>query len=488
LASFASCTEPEPQNFEPRIDGLELVYTVSHSKETVVGGLRGSVPGSADIMVRSSTGAVLVETMADEDGRFHAQLPALAHERVQIQVGAQAPVEFRVREFKSAQSGVVGSAFNGMGHIPNDLIVITEDERAYGLVVRSGDNAVSKIDLQSGLSRGVRLPDIIAPDGQVYAANPWFMKPAPDGHVFVTAFGQSRVYLLDLRNERVAQTLNVLAPVILDQAHSLARAVDINRDGVPESEVTQFVPRSPQALFVTSDQLVVAYSGFVSPRLDADRGAVYLPSVLAFWPLADLTTSPKYLVLPQLNAQEISLSHDGQLLVTCSGVIETIDGVLQTTSESSVIKIDPRSQSITEVHSLGRFGASSSVDIDGHLWTGSLLRAQVQNVKTKKVIELNQEPVDSVFRLQLMPGKLIAAPSFNSDRIHIIDAYTGELQPPPFYEPFEVGPGRPIFDGAQILARRSGRAGVDFVGPDLFCISGIASRLTPIETRKLMGP
>ena len=60
--------------------------------------------------------------------------------------------------------------------------------------------------------------------------------------------------------------------------------------------------------------------------------------------------------------------------------------------------------------------------------------------------------------------------------------------PPPFLKPFSVGPGKPIFDGAQILARRPGRAGVDFTGPDLFCLSGIASRIWPIETRKLLGP
>ena len=102
--------------------------------------------------------------------------------------------------------------------------------------------------------------------------------------------------------------------------------------------------------------------------------------------------------------------------------------------------------------------------------------------------DLNSEEVDSVFRLLALPGGLIAAPSFNTDRIHFIDARSKTLNPPPFFGPIAVGPGRPIFEGLQVIARRPGRAGVDFVGPDLFAVAGIASRIIPVELRKLLGP
>jgi hypothetical protein len=483
-----ACAAEKLPEFEPRIDGLELLYAISRTDESVVGGLRDAVPSLAVIVVRSSTGAVLVKTIADKHGRFHSSLPKTARSPVSIQVNEAAAVEFRIRDFEAASTDAVGIPINGLGHIPNDLVVLSNGTFGQAIVVRSGDNAISKIDLQTTRSRGVRLPELMSNDGRLRPANPWFVKALSQDQVFVTAFGQDRVFLVDMARESVIETMALTESVILPEAHVLSREIDINRDGVLDHEVKQFKPRGAQALFVTDEQLVVAFSGFVSPRLDADRAAVYLPSVLAFWSLDNLSASPKYLVLPQRNAQEISLSHDGDLLVSCSGVIESVGGVLQATSESSVVKIDARTRTITETINLGGFGASSTVDIDGHRWTSSLLRAQLQNIDSRQIVELNQEPVDSVFRLLVLPGKLFAAPSFNTDRVHIIDAYTGELQPAPFYAPFVVGPGRPIFDGAQIIARRPGRAGVDFVGPDLFVLAGIASRLVPIETRKLLGP
>ena len=85
-------------------------------------------------------------------------------------------------------------------------------------------------------------------------------------------------------------------------------------------------------------------------------------------------------------------------------------------------------------------------------------------------------------------GGLVGVPSFNTDRMHILDARTGAIDPEPFFAPLAVGPGRPLFDGLQIVAARPGRRGVDFRGPDLFALTGQASELIPIELRKVLGP
>ena len=128
------------------------------------------------------------------------------------------------------------------------------------------------------------------------------------------------------------------------------------------------------------------------------------------------------------------------------------------------------------------------MDINGQIWTASLLKAQITNVKTNAVIVLNDQSIDSIFRLIELPGRLIAATSFNTDKLFIFDAEDGRLNPYPFVSPFSVGPGPPVFDGAQIVARRPGRAGVDYTGPDLYVLSGLASRIWSVETRKLLGP
>jgi hypothetical protein len=58
----------------------------------------------------------------------------------------------------------------------------------------------------------------------------------------------------------------------------------------------------------------------------------------------------------------------------------------------------------------------------------------------------------------------------------------------PFFGPIAVGPGRPLFDGLQIVAPRPGRAGVDFVGPDHLALLGIASKIVPLDTQEVLGP
>jgi hypothetical protein len=72
--------------------------------------------------------------------------------------------------------------------------------------------------------------------------------------------------------------------------------------------------------------------------------------------------------------------------------------------------------------------------------------------------------------------------------LRFIDSTTGELDPAPFYSPLVVGRGPPISDGIALIARRPGRAGVDFAGPDLFALSNLASRVVPIELEALLGP
>ena len=482
------CDETPATLEEIRITGNELVYTVAHTDGTFVGGLTGSVDPFANVLVKSREETVLGEFLADENGRFHEPVLSAAGDIITLQINQAEPVEFRVRDFEQAHAEAVWPPLEGIGSVPNDLLVIDKAENTYGVVVRSGDNAVSKIDLKLGLKGGVLLPDREGFNGFNTPANPWFAKHYRNDQIFVTGAGQDLVYLLDLNTETLVRVIEASTPVVLEQDYKLSRPIDVDGDGIIETKIRQFLPKYPQGLFVTSTHLLVAYSGFVSPRLDAARPAVYLPSVVAAWPLTDLARSPDYLVLPHLNAQEISLASDGDLLVTCSGVIEMINGKIQTSSDSAVIKIDSTNLEVTQVYELADFAASSSVDVDGYIWTSSILRAEIKNLQTQQVVSLNQEPIDSIFRLQVLPGKILAVSSFNTDRVHLVDAYTGQLNPPPFFKPFSVGPGKPIFDGAQILARRPGRAGVDFVGPDLFCLSGVASRIWPIETRKLLGP
>ena len=103
-------------------------------------------------------------------------------------------------------------------------------------------------------------------------------------------------------------------------------------------------------------------------------------------------------------------------------------------------------------------------------------------------LSLNDREVASVFGWVDLPCGLLGAPVFDTDTLHVLDPRTRRLDPPPFYAPLVLGPGRPLVDGLQAVARRPGRLGVDFVGPDTLALAGVASRVTPLELRRILGP
>lgn len=486
LVVVCSCSgAAEPGEDEPRIPEyptlrLELVYAVAHpGGGAVIGGLSGAAdPG---VTVELGLGAETTSTaIASPLGRFRMRLEAAAGERVWIRTAGLEPIELRVRDPARALAEAVRVSEGSAGSVPNDLIAL-EGSRA--VLVRSGDDALSLVDPALGVrdeDRSIRLPQ---------GSNPWFAAAAGDGSVAVSGFGDDRIYLLDLEQQRVERALVAEQPVRLETPFVLSRAIDLDGDGIDEREIEQLMPRAPQPVLVLGGRVFAVFSGFV----DAGQGAlppVYLPSVLASWPL-DSAEAPRLLVLPSLNAQELRAAGD-QVLVVCSGVLDVRDGHRPLTP-GAVLLVDPVRLEVSARLDLPDFAPGSAVLRGSSVWMSSLVRpellqADLQTGEELQRLVLNDEPLDSIFRLVELQGGLLGAPSFNTDRLHVIDPELGLVNPEPFFAPIVLGPGRPIFDGLQIVTRRPGRAGADFTGPDLFVLSGIASRLRTVELRKVLGP
>jgi len=477
-----------PASGSPR---LALMWAAQRpdGRTAELGGFDGAVSG--EVVVRDAAGAELARGMADAAGRISLVFDGVAGDTVSVTLdGVADPIQFRVRDPATALEDAVRPAVGGAGSVPNDLIIVGPAASARGVVVRSGDNAVSVFDLQAGLQQsGARLPE----DGARFA-NPWFATAIDDTgkRVAVSAFGQRRVYIVDLDTGAVTNTLELGGPVRLSTPFQLTRPFDVDGDGTDEAEVSTFAPTAPQGVVVTGGRLFVAFSGFAAARV-RDLAPVYLPAVLAAWDLADLDAPPDRVVLPLLNPQEIRVDEDGKLLVVCSGIVDQLMGAPAAATPGAVYRIDPATLAIDETYDLGDVLPGSAVVSHGALWVGSLkagslTRIAMDAIRERSTISLNNEEVDSVFRMVALPGGLIAVPSFNTDRLHLVDAATGELDPPPFYGPIPVGPGRPLFDGLKIIARRPGRPGVDYAGPDLFCLSDPASLVTPVQTLRVLGP
>ena len=132
---------------EQLIDGLELVYAISTEDGVTVGGLYGSVPPRATISISSLAGDELSSLKADDKGRFIADIPMFTNPEIRIQINTDAPVNFRVRDVSTAIAEAVRPSASGVGYVPNDLLVVEDNQQLFAFVVRSGDNAVSKINL-----------------------------------------------------------------------------------------------------------------------------------------------------------------------------------------------------------------------------------------------------------------------------------------------------------------------------------------------------
>ena len=482
---------PAPEAQVPDVPGarLELIYAT----RGLFGGLDGALEPGVQATLLDPDGAVLATVSGDGAGRFSVPHAAPPGARLTLVVG-EAQVGFRVRDPAAARAAAVHPSLGGVGAVPNDLIVAGAPEASHGVVVRSGDNAVSVVDLATGLTGaplGVRLPAVDGPHGPRPAA-PWFVAALdPDGlRVAVTAAGQDRVYVVDLGRGEVERVLSAPPSVTLAAPFTLPRPVDVDGDGAEEATVTTFAPKTPQPVAVIDGRLLVAYATV----LEADRGGasqqVLLPAVVVSFDLSDLDAAPAVQVLDVLNPQELRGDGAGGALLTCSGTFR-IQGV-EAVTPGAVLRLDPRTLEVQDIRRFDALLPTTAIAAAGRLWVGSLARGKVVHFTfgdpEAAELALNDLPVDSVFRLIALPGGLIGAPSFNTDRLHVIDPRAAALDPAPFFGPLAVGAGGEIFDGLQVVARRPGRAGVDFVGPDLFVLSGISAQVTPVELRRVLGP
>lgn len=471
------------------------------SGTVVVGALEGGLEPLDALIVRSAAGLELGRVFSDAHGRAVLELDAdVRDERLSLAPG-RAPEEgldYRVRDPATARVQAVCAPIDGVGSVPNDLGVIDAADPV-GVVVRSGDNAVSAFDLAHGLetaSSGARLDPGDGTCG-FGAANPWFFAPLDARRVAVTGYGSGRSYVVDVRRGTLERVLSPPSRVLLDAPLILPRAIDADCDGDREVEIQAFRPRTPQAIAVVGDWLVVGYTNVFAPRLDALRGPILLPGVLVAHRLDDLGAEPEVLMLPSFNPQEIRAIDgvDGRprALVVASGVLDVAGHAPRAVTEGAVSIVDIDRRRVDRTFALGDFAPGTALVRGDALWVGSLVLARLRRIDLETGaaladVPLNTEAVDSVFRLVELPGGLVGAPSFDTDALHVLDPRTGRLDPPPFFGPLAVGPGRPALEGLSLVARRPGRAGVDFVGPDLFALSALASRIRPIELRKVLGP
>lgn len=126
---------------------------------------------------------------------------------------------------------------------------------------------------------------------------------------------------------------------------------------------------------------------------------------------------------------------------------------------------------------LGLVGALLKVD----LFTGEVI-----NGTDNPIVITNLTDLNATTGLAVRDNLLFTA-VFDTDQIAVLDTDTDQLNPFPYITPFPAGiradnPNSVFFDGVQSLAIRPGVPKVDFIGADIFFITGISEQLGSVDS------
>ncbi len=133
----------------------------------------------------------------------------------------------------------------------------------------------------------------------------------------------------------------------------------------------------------------------------------------------------------------------------------------------------------------GRF-AYTGLGLVGGLLKIDLFLGTVVNGTDDPIFITDPETFNSTSDIAIRNGLLFTT-LFNSDQIAVVDTTNDQVNPFPYFVPFPSGiraddPNSILFDGVQSLAVRDGVPGVDFIGPNLFYITGISEQLGSVDT------
>lgn len=473
-------------------------------------GFDGAVPAGTVVAMLNGEGTTVATATADENGRFEMEADAFRDQVFVVRPGLAnvSPLEFAARRRVDALRQSIQPRLAGTGSTPNHVLIPSDasvegDTPAY--VVLSGDNAVDNVMLDSA-SRArplVPLEDVQSPGGPLTAA-PW-RAFARGSTVWVTRYGQGTFSTLDANAGTVKATSNALPLQDLVPPLALAPAADANGDGVEESLANQLLPRHPTDILVMDN---VAYVTFANVLTTAASGnSQYGPGLLAAYDLRGDGTPTgvvRVVRLSYVNPQAVMAHPDGDHVVVSSTGALHRDATWRVESDGGLDVVTTRDLTLAGTVNLGAFAPSRPVMLtDGKsVYVPSLLRAQLARVDlTTRAVTLGPgaalpalqllptEDLRSTFECALHPTGLVLCAVFDQDALVFVDPRQDQVNPWPFSEPLVIPENAgDVRWGLQGLAIRPGRNGVDRVGVDVVFLFSLASRLSAMDTRWVLGP
>jgi hypothetical protein len=318
------------------------------------------------------------------------------------------------------------------GLFPNRLYVIGDTV----WVVNSGDDELASYDLQTLEPRAL---EISTPK----YSNPWeadFMLTSPAG-VLTTLFGG--VYQFN---------------------YSTGESAPVDTTGFRAFA-------SPNGVAILGGTAWVANPNPIS----------YFPSAFDVGWLSEIELGADPKVVAEIETDWFNPQNvitDGRYVyVSCTGTVDFAppDYLPAALDSGAVQVIDPANRKIIASYDLGRGGPGPMAispdrrylyvgsNVAGHIFRIDLFNDTVLNDSSNPIV-IDDSVMTYIPMLEMLPNGLLVCPSFNTDTIHFIDSFTGNVDPAPYFAPIDLHQGMEDWDlyGVQDVAycERDGRRGL----------------------------
>jgi hypothetical protein len=455
-----------------------------------VRGLRGAARPGVDLTLDGATVDI------DEGGGFDITLDGSA-DTVDLSAtrgDATETVTYRVRSLDAARACVAGAAIP-TGTLPNDVAAAPAcgaDGAIAALVTLTGDSSVDVVDLAS-TERPERTPFFPPTDG-VLAAEPFGIARTPSSdHVAVTLRGLGTVALVDactgdVLDSSPPQTADSGWLVVdVDPPVTLREPRDVDGDGLTDTQVRRMRASGPQAVVFSGGRLWVAYTNVLEPALDDARPMTAGDGALLVFDLdGDVLVPSGHRVLPVKNPQGLTPDGAGGVWVAATGVY-AYDGPRLTTGSPGALVRVTSSLAVEQTIDAGGFAPGTPTLTGDRLVVGSTLEGviAVVDVTAPDLDDATRwsltgdDRLNTVFDTVALPGGLVGALHFETDRLHVIDPRTETLDAWPFSSPITIGDGGQTFRGAIAL---------DVDGWRGAALLALSAEIVPLDLRQVMGP
>jgi hypothetical protein len=146
-----------------------------------------------------------------------------------------------------------------------------------------------------------------------------------------------------------------------------------------------------------------------------------------------------------------------------------------------------RDLAIAHVIDAGRFAPGTPTVVGNRLVVGSTLQGAIAIVDTAaSSLEdgirhslTGDDRLNTVFDTALLPGGLVGAVHFETDRLHVVDPATATLDPWPFTSPLVLAEGGGTFRGVNAIAFERWRGAV---------LLALSAEVVGVDLRQVVGP